>query len=92
MSDLSPFFLSFCESKEFKESLKSTLLQALDERQPQAEPEPVFYTRHDCRRILHLSLVTIDKHIANGRIKAKKCGNRYLIPKESIDQFVASGK
>jgi len=73
-------------SNDFKETLRATINKAFDDRQPAPDSEPAFFTRHDVRRILHISLPTVDKYTHAGILKGQKCGNRILYSKDSIQE------
>lgn len=72
-------------SPEFKETLKTVVNKTLEERE-MGSSEPIFYTRDQLKRILHLSLPTIDRYTNLGILEAKKVGNRTLYLKESVDK------
>ncbi|HLN20619.1 MAG TPA: helix-turn-helix domain-containing protein [Bacteroidales bacterium] len=72
-------------SPEFKETLKDVVNRTIEERQSGVS-EPILYTRDQLRRILHLSLPTIDRYTNLGILEAKKVGNRTLYSKESVDK------
>jgi excisionase family DNA binding protein len=86
MSDLSPFFLSLCESQEFKEVLKSTIIQALNEREVPPEPTPIFHTKKEAAKYLRISLPTLDSYIRMGFLEASRIGDRVLISQEAINK------
>lgn len=86
MSDLSAIFLPLVQSPEFKESLKSALREVIAEITPPPDPSPVFYTRVEVSKILHISLATVDRYIRRGILDVKKVGNRFLFPKESLQK------
>ncbi|HAX61146.1 MAG TPA: hypothetical protein DCX95_01100 [Elusimicrobia bacterium] len=46
---------------------------------------PEFITREELGKRLHLSLVSIDKHIRAGKLKAHRIGNRVLIDPTEIN-------
>ncbi|HUX56450.1 MAG TPA: helix-turn-helix domain-containing protein [Bacteroidales bacterium] len=65
---------------------KTWLYEVLKASEPVPDPEPAFFTRHDVRRILHISLPTVDKYTHAGILKGQKCGNRILYSKDSIQE------
>src|ERR1035437_2969832 len=87
MSDLSAFFLPLIQSPEFREVLKSTFLQALEEKNPTI-PAPVFYTQTETSGILHCSIPSLIDYRRRGWIKGRKVGNRVLFTTEDINEAV----
>ena len=57
--------------------------------QPQAEEvtEERYYTPEEAANILRLSTATIYRAIKNGRLKVRKIGQQYRIPKTELDNY-----
>ena len=61
-----------------------------------AEITPMFtefkdvVTVDDVTKMLHVSRVTVYKLLKSGRIRALKVGKKYIIPKQSIIDFLAA--
>jgi excisionase family DNA binding protein len=53
--------------------------------------ERLFYGKGEFAAIFNLSVHTVTAYTRNGKIKAKKCGRRVLIPREEIQRFAAEG-
>ena len=58
-------------------------------KQPQAEEvtEERNYTPEEAANILRLSTATIYRAIKNGRLKVRKIGQQYRIPKTELDNY-----
>lgn len=83
-------FLELFKSQEFENIITDAVAKAIANKQPLSDPEPKFYTRYDAKRILRVSLPTIDKMIHNGELPAKQLGTRYLIPAESLEKALTT--
>ena len=74
--------------KELEPVIKTWLWQLSQPEVSQEQPkEPEKYlTRRDMANLLRLSLVTLDKYIANGTIRSKKLGRRILLEPGECDR------
>ena len=67
-----------------REDLKAIISEAIKESLP-AAPEPDKYlSRQQVRQRLGISLPTLDKQIATGRIRAQRIGGRILITETDL--------
>lgn len=76
--------------KELEPVIKTWLWQLSQPEVSQEQPkEPEKYlTRRDMANLLRLSLVTLDKYIANGTIRSKKLGRRILFEPGECDRVM----
>jgi hypothetical protein len=74
----------------FKNWVKEVLNAASTEQV--SDTEPKFYTRDELKRILHISLPTIDRYAKLGIINGSRVGNRILFPKDSIQEAMKTMK
>jgi excisionase family DNA binding protein len=68
------------------DSLKSLIQEAIkgELSEKSVKKEKKYLTRAEVCHLLHLSLPTIDKAIADGRLKAYRIGGRILFKEEEI--------
>lgn len=55
--------------------------------QPEEVTEERYYTPEEAANILRLSTATIYRAIKNGRLKVRKIGQQYRIPKTELDNY-----
>jgi hypothetical protein len=87
-----PLFQLTIEAFEpvFKNWVKEVLTETATE--PVLDNEPEFFTRLDIKRILHISLPTIDRYCRMGILNGSKIGNRILFPRSSIQEALRTMK
>lgn len=71
---------------EFHESLKAAVSFVMDEKRSTKEPDPIYYTREDLKRILHLSYVSIDRYTDLGILEARRIGSRILYSRDAVEK------
>jgi excisionase family DNA binding protein len=72
------------DEASFKSLVKDAVLEAFKEVSP-IKPAEKFYTRHEIGEKLKVSLVSIDKAVADGRLKSYKLGGRVLFKESEIN-------
>jgi excisionase family DNA binding protein len=70
------------------EVIRTIIREELDRRTEELKKNPKSFTRNKVCEILNISLPTLDKHIHEGRIEAKKIGRKIFIPEKSIEKFL----
>ena len=61
------------------EVIRTIFREELDRRSNELKKNPKSFTRSEVCEMIHISLPTLDKHIQEGRIIAKKIGPIYYI-------------
>lgn len=76
-------------SEHLRPIIKAELNNALEAFSSQLESKPKddkFYTRKETAEKLNVSLVTLTKHVYEGKITAHRVGHRVLFKAEDINQ------
>ncbi len=76
-------------SEHLRPIIKAELSNALEALSSQLESKPKdekFYTRKETAEKLNVSLVTLTKHVYEGKITAHRVGHRVLFKAEDINQ------
>lgn len=75
-------------SEHLRPIIKAELTNALEAYSSQLESKPKddkFYTRKETAKKLNVSLVTLTKHVYEGKITAHRVGHRVLFKEEDIN-------
>jgi len=58
------------------------------EREPSAAQRPLAVSLVEAARLVSLSKFTLRRRIKDGRLKATRVGNRWIVPVASLESFV----
>jgi excisionase family DNA binding protein len=84
VTNLTPLFQLTVEQAE--SLFKSWIAETIQTTAPAPDPVPVFFSKKESCRLLHISLPTLDSYILKGFIEAKRVGSRILIEQEAISK------
>ena len=56
---------------------------------PASESELTFLTRKEAARDLRISVTTLDRFIADGRLKAKKHGHAVVVMLSEVERYIS---
>jgi len=77
------------------DELKQIVREAVLETMTVKNDTPVemkYYTRHETRAILHISLSTLDTYVKKGAITCSRVGKRVLFSQDDIDKALAKNR
>ncbi len=70
------------------EAIRTIFREEFNRRSDELSKKPKSFTRSEVCEILKMSLPTLDHHIKEKRIAAKKVGRKIFIPESSVENFL----
>jgi excisionase family DNA binding protein len=80
------------ELLKLESRIEQTIERFFSTKAREIQNERINYTRKEAIGILKCSYPSLDKHIANGKIKCTRIGRKVLIPQDQLDQFLNNQK
>jgi len=86
-------FLIHYTKDEFQSDLKKIVSDAIREHQPEEKPtRPKYGTRDEVKKVIHVSLPTLNRMNKDGILTARKIGGRVLYLWSDVDKAIEQGQ
>ena len=80
--------IEIVSSENLKEIVREVFTEEIPKLLPQKSTEGKYYTRKEAAKRARITLLTLDKYIQEGRIKAHRLGRRVLFSEEEIKKAI----